>query len=258
MSHGNCSTVVSFNKVSFAYGAHSIFDNATFDICEKDFAAIVGPNGGGKTTLLKLLLGLLEPSEGTIQVFGKAPGTVNNRIGYVSQSSDHDSSFPVSVLDVVLMGRLHSGYSHYSDEDYKICRSSLTKVGMDSYEERHFFKLSGGQRQRVLIARALACNPRILLLDEATSNLDIEAEESLYSLLSGLNKELTIVMVSHDLGFVSRKVKSVICVREGIQIHPTSELTGELVSEMYGANLRLIRHDHRCSGDGHIKDGPRR
>jgi zinc transport system ATP-binding protein len=258
MTHGSCSTVISFSKVSFSYGTNVIFDKATFDICERDFAAIVGPNGGGKTTLLKLLLGLLKPLEGSIQIFGKPAGTVNNLIGYVSQFSDHDSSFPVSVLDVVLMGRLSNGFCHYSLNDYEIARSSLTKVGMDTYEKRHFFKLSGGQRQRVLIARALACDPKVLLLDEATSNLDIESEESLYDLLTELNEKLTVVMVSHDLGFVSRKVKSVICVRDGIQIHPTSELTGELVSEMYGANLRLIRHDHRCSGDGHIKDGPRK
>ena len=124
---------------------------------------------------------------------------------------------------------------------------------MEEYEDRHFFELSGGRQQRVLIARALASEPQILLLDEATSNLDIESEERLYELLTVLNKDLTIVMVSHDLGFVSRKVKSVICVRDGIQIHPTSELTGDLVSEIYGANLKFIRHDHRCSTEGHVK-----
>ena len=172
----SCQSVVSFKDVSFAYGENELFTGASFNVCHRDFAAIVGPNGSGKTTVLKLILGLLEPASGEISVFDSLPGTANSRIGYVSQFSEHDSSFPVSVYDVVLMGRLKQGFFRYSKDDYQIALESLSKVDMDAFKDRHFFTLSGGQRQRVLIARALAGKPQALILDEATSNLDVESE----------------------------------------------------------------------------------
>jgi len=257
MSSGcTCSNVISFEDVSFAYGSNVVLENTSFSVCKKDFAAIIGPNGGGKTTILNLVLGLLKPQQGRINVLGSYVGKANSKIGYVSQSASHDLHFPITVLDVVLMGRLRAGYSHYNQGDCKVALACLDQVKMVNFQSTHFFQLSGGQQQRVLIARALAGQPELLILDEATSNLDVEAEETLYKLLAELNKDITIVMVSHDLGFVSTSVKTVLCVRNGVQIHPTSQLTGDIVSEIYGGNVSLIRHDHRCSDHSHLYGSP--
>ena len=218
-----------------------------------DFVSVVGPNGSGKTTLLKLALGLLAPTEGAIRVFDESPRHARRRIGYVPQHPQLDPLFPVSALDVTLMGRLGtapwSGPWRPSDRD--AARTALDEVGLADRAGSHFASLSGGQKQRVLIARALACDPDLLLLDEPTAGLDAHVEEGFYRLLQELNRRLTIVLVSHDLGFVSGFVTSVICVGKDVVIHPTSAITGQVIADLYGSDMRLVRHDHRCSEDGH-------
>jgi len=237
--------IVVVKKVSFSYDGATALDNVSLTINAGDFVGIIGPNGGGKTTLLKVILGLLHPREGTVTVFGQAPRAASHRLGYMPQHSALDLKFPVSVLDVVLLGRLgkgrHVGPFRRSDKD--AARRALKELEIEDLEGRPFSGLSGGQRQRVLIARALVGDPELLLLDEPTANLDVQMETEFYELLSRLNERLTIVMVSHDLGVVSRFFKQVVCVKRTAVIHPTSALTGEMIREMYGSDVCMVRHD---------------
>ncbi|SEM04636.1 zinc transport system ATP-binding protein [Syntrophus gentianae] len=241
--------VVTFQDVSFSYGGMPILEDVSFSIPERTFISIVGPNAGGKTTLLKLMLGLLKPSKGTIEVFGQYPEKARTRIGYMPQYVQFDPNFPVSVLEVVLMGRLGAGkgmrIGPYSKTDKAIALEALQELEMEKAKNRPFIVLSGGQRQRVLIARALAAEPDLLLLDEPTSNVDMAVETELFELLNSMSQTITIVVVSHDLGFVSQYVESVVCVNRQVMMHPTTAVTGEVISECYGSNIRMVRHNHK-------------
>jgi zinc transport system ATP-binding protein len=240
--------VIDLRDVGFAYNDRLILDSVDLVVKAMDFTSIVGPNGGGKTTLLKLICGLLKPRSGSIEVLGQTPREARTRIGYMPQSAQLDPLFPITVREVVLTGRLssHRWFGRYSNEDRRIADESLAEVGLSDASDNPFFSLSGGQRQRVLIGRALATQPDILLLDEPTANFDPKAEQSFYKLLRDLNKRLTIVLVSHDLNFVSTFVKTVICVHDGKAVaHPTSEIPGELASDVLGrGTMRLVSHDH--------------
>jgi zinc transport system ATP-binding protein len=239
-------------QVSFSYGELPILTNVSFTVQRLDAVALVGPNGGGKSTLLKLILGLITPQSGTIKVLGVTPHQARQKIGYMPQHLQYDPSFPVSVMDVVLMGRAGStGLGRYSAEDRRIALQAMAELAVDGLAPRPFNSLSGGQRQRILIARALACEPEILLLDEPTANVDPGVELQFFEILKRLANRVTVLTVSHDLGFVSQMVSRVFCVNRQVKIHPTSELTGEIIHEMYGGDVRMVRHDHCCSEQGH-------
>jgi zinc transport system ATP-binding protein len=229
----------------FAYDGHPVLEDVNLSIPQGDFVSVVGPNGGGKTTLLKLMLGLLRPSRGEVRVFGATPEEARPRIGYMPQHAQLDPQFPATVMDVALMGRLGHGRSFgpYSKKDKEIVSKALDQVGLCNVLKKPFASISGGQRQRLFVARALACEPDLLLLDEPTANLDMVMEGDLYELLQTLNQRLTVIMVSHDLGFVSEVVKSVVCVKRKVLRHPTSEITGEIINEIYGSPMRIVRHN---------------
>lgn len=237
---------VVMQNVSFSYDGTPVLEDVSFTIPERTFISIVGPNAGGKTTLLKLLLGLLHPSRGVIEIFGLPPEKARPRIGYMPQHVQFDPKFPVSVLDVVLMGRLGNGtrFGPYRKADKAIAMEALHKLEMNKAMHRPFMALSGGQRQRVLIARALAAEPELLLLDEPTSNVDMAVETELFELLHIMSETITVVVVSHDLGFVSQYVQSVVCVNRRVVVHPTTAVTGEVISALYGADVRMVRHNH--------------
>lgn len=242
---------VEFEQVTFSYDGLPVLRDVTLTINSLDFLAIVGPNAGGKTTMIKLMLGLLTPRRGKVRVFGTSPDKARRRIGYMPQSAALDPMFPVNVLDVVLMGRLgEHRVGFFQKEDRRIARESLAQVEMNGFDGRPFSDLSGGQRQRVLIARALASNPELLLLDEPTSNIDVAVETGLFEILHDLNRTKTVVLVTHDLGFISSFVKHVACVNRTVVVHPTSEITGELISDIYGSDVHMIRHDHSVPGRG--------
>jgi len=234
--------IVEFNDVSFSYDGPPILQGASFAICNGDFASVIGPNGGGKTTLAKLLLGLLEPQKGNIKIMGANPKEVRNQIGYVPQYSQYDPQFPITVKEVVLMGRLGGKTGWYKAVDKIKAEKALSEVGMDKFIHTPFSNLSGGQRQKVLIARALAGDPHILLLDEPTSNVDVAGENQFAQLLSYISKRLTILLITHDLGFVAESVNRVLCVNRVVKSHPTKKVTPEMISSLYGANVRMIQH----------------
>ena len=236
---------IRIDTLDFSYGRVQALENASLSIGEREFVCMVGPNGGGKTTLLRLMLGLLEPQTGSVSIFGEVPRVGRKWIGYLPQHADLDAQFPVTALDVVLMGRLGKtrAFGFYTKADRTTARGMLERVGLGAMANRPLFELSGGQRQRVLIARALVCEPKLLLLDEPTSSLDDYVELELYELLKELNKELTIVVVTHDIGFVSHYVGKVVCVNRQVRIHPTSEVNENIIHEMYGENIHVVRHD---------------
>jgi len=216
-----------------------------------DFLAIIGPNGGGKTTLLKVILGLLVPREGSVRVLGRPPEKSRSEIGYVPQVI-HDESFPITVMDVVLMGRLkNSGlFGRFSRGDREIAEMNLQKLDVGDLAGDEINSLSGGQKQRVLIARALAGNPQILLLDEPVASVDHHTQESFFNLLAELNSTITIVLVTHDVGAVSAHVKNIACINRNLISHG-EQLSSESVAIAYGCPFELISHGgipHRVLG----------
>ncbi len=209
-----------------------------------DFVSVIGPNGGGKTSLLKLLLGLVKPTQGRVEVLGKAPEQARQEIGYVPQQATLDKHFPISVWDVALMGRLGRIplLKKYTAEDRDLASEALQKVKLYDLKDRHIAKLSGGQQQRVLIARALVTNPKLLLLDEPTASVDTEIKRDIYELLVELNDQMTIVMVSHDIGVVSSYTKTIACLNRTLVYHEEKNLTPEMLATTYQCPIDLIAH----------------
>lgn len=238
---------VRLEGLTFAYGCVPVLEDVSFSIAPRETVCLVGPNGGGKTTLLKLMLGLLKPARGRVEVFGQPPPRVRLRIGYMPQQVRFDPLFPVTALDIVFMGRLgqpglRGWLGWYGREDRAAAWQALEIVGMRRQARRRFATLSGGERQRVLIARALCSEPELLLLDEPTANVDPRFESQLFDIIETLNRRMTIVLVSHDLGVVSKWVQTVICVNRRVVVHPTARLTGQLLQEIYEGEVRAVRH----------------
>ncbi len=242
---------VEIKDLWFSYNGLPVLQAVDLAISAGELVCMVGPNGGGKTTLLKLMLGLLEPNRGTVRILGRPPRQARPLVGYMPQHASFDSHFPVKVFDVVLMGRLGLGrlIGPYGKADREAAGGALDEVGLADLRRRNFSELSGGQRQRVLIARALVCQPELLLLDEPTASLDVAVGEEFHALLDQLSKKLTVVVVSHDVGFVSQVAGKVVCVRGSVAVHPTDDLTGQIMRDLYGRDIRLVRHDHDCQHD---------
>jgi zinc transport system ATP-binding protein len=250
-THASGEPAVRISGVTFAFNGDPVLRNMSIDIKEREFVAIVGPNGSGKTTILKLILGLLHPLAGSVRVFGSPPERARARMGYVPQYIYADVRFPVHVLDVALMGRLGrrgAGLGPYSARDRRAALDALDEVGLSDLRNRPFSDLSGGQRQRVLIARALVSEPDILLLDEPTASLDSEVAAQLYDLLGRMNERMTVILVSHDLWFVSRYVKRVLCIQKNVQVHDTTDVDAEALGQLCGLGMRMVRHQDSCPG----------
>lgn len=251
--------VVEVEGLMFSYrkGDAPTLEDVNFTIKCGESGCIVGPNGGGKSTLLKLMLGLLTPDRGSVKIFGLTPDAAARRIGYMPQYHQLDAAFPATVLEVALMGRARKNlFGRYSKDDLEKTRSALAEMGCSGIEKRSFSTLSGGQRQRVLIARALASEPELLLLDEPTANIDPGAEEQFYATLELLKGRMTVLTVSHDLGFVSRETDHIICVNRKVSVHNSGNFTSETADEVYHHKVNLIRHEHSCfchCGDGEEK-----
>lgn len=241
------STAIEIKNVSFAYNREAALKNVSLSVPEEEFLGLIGPNAGGKSTLIKLVLGLIEPDKGMITVFGTSPVIARKQIGYVPQYPTFSRrDFPINVRDTVLMGRLGIGkwYGAYSRKDQKIASEAMDVVEVLNIANRPIGSLSGGQLQRVLIARALACKPELLILDEPTANIDMRAEEDIFGLLKQYNDHMTIIVVSHDIGFISGYVDRVACLNQELVCHTTDEISGKTIEELYGAPVKMIHHAH--------------
>ncbi|WP_461208384.1 metal ABC transporter ATP-binding protein [Desulfocurvus sp. DL9XJH121] len=227
--------VIEVRELSFAYdGGPRVLDNVRLTVHRGDYLAVLGPNGGGKTTLLKLLLGALKPTSGSVSVLGMEPGRAVSRVGYMPQDIHTRNSLPMTCLDVVLTGLRGRGF-RWSARERGLALAALERVGAEELAGRLVGGLSGGQRQRVLIARALVADPEILFLDEPTASVDAQGRCSLLDLLGELNREMTIVYVSHDLSVVASGAHSVACVNRNVHFHPRPEITRDMLDVMYGA-----------------------
>jgi len=232
--------------LDFTYDGHLVLEDINLTISDRDFLGVVGPNGGGKTTLLKIILGLLHPRKGTVRVFGQHPERARKLIGYVPQQADLDISFPISVRDVVLIGRLGrtSAFWRYRKNDYLAADEAMDQLKIRDLGDRLYGTLSGGQKQRALIARALVGDPALLILDEPTVSVDGRVEQDIYDLLQKINEKIAILFVSHDLGFVSTHVNRVACVNKRLVCHPVKEMTKEIIEAFYSGPVHVV--DHQC------------
>ncbi|MFA6930564.1 MAG: metal ABC transporter ATP-binding protein [Lentisphaeria bacterium] len=234
--------VIEVENVCFRYEQQEVLHNINLKIRQRDFAILVGPNGGGKTTLLRLILGLLEPRYGKIRVLGVSPQEARRHVGYVPQSLQFDAAFPATVQDIVLMGRVERHwFGPYHRHDFQIAQNCLWQVGLGEYGKRSFASLSGGERQRVLIAQALACEPELLFLDEPNANLDAAGSQRIYELLRELNKNLAILLVSHNLNTVESYASHIICVNHTADMHCLKD-----ISTSADGFWTHLRHDVNC------------
>ncbi len=235
--------VIHIRNLSFSYGQQRVLENIDMDIHPGDYVAVVGPNGGGKTTLVRLILGLIKPTAGIITVFGQTPSSVRHRIGYVPQNVDINRRFPISVREVVMMGNLRAGGRRVRfTESYRArAHGALETVGMSAYVDRRIGELSGGQRQRVFIARALVSSPEMMILDEPTASIDNKGQKEFYDTLKTLNdNRMTVVVISHDLSVLSPYVKSVACVNRHLHHHRPDEVRGDLIGRLRTCSVEQL------------------
>lgn len=212
--------IIEFKNVNFSYEKEKILENISFSIFPKEFIAIIGPNGGGKTTLLRLMLGLLRPQKGTLNALGHPIKKTPAHFSYVPQAKQFDKKFPISVFELVLMGRLkHLGlWGRYNKKDRDLVLENLEHIGLMKKKDAPFSSLSGGQLQRALIARALVSEPKVLLLDEPMSNVDTDTEQEIYKILNSLLNHVTILMVTHNLENAINQVNRVFCIQKHLNI----------------------------------------
>lgn len=236
--------VIQIDHVTFSFGSQPVLEDITFNIEPKDFIAFIGPNGAGKTTLVKLLMGFLEPDKGTIRVLGSNPKVARTHLGYVPQYTTFDLDYPLNVLDTVKINMINSGslMPWFGKNEAKKAYELLEKMEIESLAHRKFSELSGGQKQRALIARALASEPEILILDEPTASIDITIEKNIYDLLKKLNENITIILVSHDISFISSYINKICCLNRFATIHSIDELTGESLFDVYDRNIKYLKH----------------
>lgn len=238
--------VIEVEGATASFGGPPVIEDVDFRVEAGEFVGIVGPNGGGKTTLLRVILGLMPVSRGRVRLFGEPPTRGRRRVGYVPQYPRFSRDFPVSVRQLVLTGRLGAsrGWLRWRREDHAIAERALDEAEIGGLAERPIGALSGGELQRALIARALATDPGILLLDEPTANIDPRVEHDFFELLRALNQRITIIVVTHDIGFVSQYVGRVACLNRTLVHHGTEALTPAVVEQLYGHPVRLVDHQH--------------
>lgn len=236
---------IEIRNLSAGYGSKPILQRIDLIAKELDFIGIIGPNGGGKSTLLKVLLGLIKPMEGEVRIMGRSVESGRKSIGYVPQFVEFDRNFPVRVEEVVQMGRLGQRklFQRYNSKDRSIVKEALERVEMWQMRRRSLAELSGGQRQRVYIARALASQPSILLLDEPTANVDSRISKSIYQLLRQLNQDMTIILVSHDLASVYSHVKTIGCLNRRLHYHGNKEISSAAIEQTYKCPIDLVIPD---------------
>ena len=244
---------VELERVSVYLDSKSVLEDINLKVLENDFLGIIGPNGGGKTTLLKVIAGLLKPTTGSVKVYGKPPSKTGNVIGYVPQMNRPDLNFPATVLDVVLTGRLNRSNltKPYSEADKKAALEALKAMGLEGLKDELIGKLSGGQRQRVFIARALATEPKLLLLDEPTLSVDRRLDTRFWEFLNELKNKMTIIVVTHDISALSKYVDKIACLNRRLYYNESKQITQEMWMEAYQCPVDIIAHGlpHRVIED---------
>ena len=245
-------TCIEVRDVSFGYAGNPILQDITFDVREGEYLGIIGPNGGGKTTLFKVMLGLLKPQTGEVRIYGEPLESFRKKhvIGYVPQRSLSDYYFPATVEEVVRSGRTArlGLLKRFTKEDAGAIERVMEVTDVAALRKRLIGQLSGGERQRVFIARALASDPKILILDEPDVGVDVSAQEKFYSFLEDLNtgSGLTILLISHDIDVVAHQARSILCLNRRLVCHgaPKDFITEDYMQKLYGKKVRFILHGH--------------
>jgi zinc transport system ATP-binding protein len=246
--------VVELDKVSCVLSGRLVLDEVDLKVREGDLYAVIGPNGGGKTTLLRVILGLLPVTSGTVRVLGQAPHEARSKVGYVPQYRTFDFHYPVTVEEMVLSGRLghvHGPIKRFSAEDKEAAQEALERTGIRHLSSRPICDLSGGEQQRAIIARALVGDPDLLILDEPMVYVDIPTEVQLFDMIEELLASMTILLVTHDIGAISTHVTRVACLNGRIFTHDTDEISEDMLTAAYHCPVDLIAHGipHRVFRD---------
>jgi len=237
---------IDLREVTFAYNGPPVLANVSLRVERGEFFGLIGPNGGGKSTLLRILLGLLEPDHGEVRILGQPPARARVQIGYCPQHARFPRRFPITVEEVVMLGRLGKGrrFAGFSAADRMQAAAALEAAEAAPLARRTIGALSGGELQRVLIARALAVQPQLLIMDESTANVDHHAGIEIFDLLSRLSAQMTIVVVSHDIGFISSYVGRVGCLSRTLECHPVAAVDAAVLDRLYESTAVLIDHAH--------------
>ncbi len=237
-------SIIQISNLNAAYEGKTVLSQVNLTVYERDFLGIIGPNGGGKTTLVKCTLGLHKPEQGNIRFFKNGKEVSNINMGYLPQYNSIDRKFPISVYEVILSGlsKQKPLLQRYNKAHHEQVRQIIARMGLEGLEERAIGELSGGQLQRTLLGRALVSNPEVVILDEPNTYIDKRFETKLYSLLEEINRERAIVLVSHDIGTVLKNVKTIACVNETVHYHPHTEVPTEWLEEHFGCPIEMLGH----------------
>ncbi|WP_294457618.1 ABC transporter ATP-binding protein [uncultured Bacteroides sp.] len=237
-------SIIKIENLSAGYDRKTVLHDINLEISEKDFLGIIGPNGGGKTTLMKVILGLLKPSEGKITFYDNGMPVEQLEIGYLPQYNSIDKKFPISIYEVILSGlnRQKSLFSRFTKEHHERVKETISMMGLEGMENKPIGQLSGGQMQRALLGRAIVSNPKAIILDEPNTYIDKRFEARLYSLLEEINKQRAVILVSHDIGSVLQTVKSIACVNGTLDYHPQSEVSAEWIEEKLQCPIEILGH----------------
>lgn len=241
--------VIEVKNLSFSYEQQKVLENINFSIKKNEFTTLIGPNGGGKSTLLKLILGINTLQEGEVKIFDKKYLSQIQKIGYVPQNTNVNLSFPIKVIEVVMMGQstFTKRLFGYSKDEKLRALEVLAKVNMQDVANNKISSLSGGQRQRVLIARALFSNPSMLLLDEPTSNIDIQGSEQIYNTLQELSKEISVIVVSHDISVILRYATKAMYINKTLSYHDLTQMKDEFKSnDSHVCEIELLEMLGKC------------
>ena len=242
--------IIQCDQLSVSLGRMKVLDKVTLSVNDGDFFGIIGPNGGGKTTLLRVILGLEAPSAGSVRVFGGSPGSFPARIGYVPQRLFFDRDFPISIRELVLMGRISNKklFQHYNKRDRENADQAICTAGLERLADRRIGDLSGGELQRALIARALAGDPELLLLDEPTASIDPQMKTTIYDLMEHLKEKLTIVLVTHETGTISRYVTRIASLNVTLELYESAlSPNRESLSALYHYPVNTVVHHSQVS-----------
>lgn len=236
--------LIEIKGLSAGYDQKLVLRDVDLTVYENDFLGIIGPNGGGKTTLVKLIMGLLTPKEGKIQFFRGGKSVDSISMGYLPQYNAIDKKFPISIYDVILSGLSGSKsfFKNFTKEHHDLVKEVIQRMGLEGMEKKAIGQLSGGQMQRALLGRAIVSNPEILILDEPNTYIDQRFETRLYEILTEMNKERTILLISHDIGTVISNVKSIACVNETLDYHPDSEIPSNWLENKFECPIELLGH----------------
>ena len=236
--------IIQIEELYAAYDEKTVLRNVNLSVYERDFLGIIGPNGGGKTTLIKSILGLHQPQKGKIRFYKEGKEVPEIKMGYLPQYNTIDRKFPISVYEVVLSGlsKQKPLLSRYNAKHHEQAQRIIARMGLEGLEKRAIGELSGGQLQRALLGRALVSNPEAVILDEPNTYIDKRFEAKLYSLLEEINKERAIILVSHDIGTVLKNVKTIACVNETVHYHPHTEVPTEWLEEHFGCPIEMLGH----------------